>query len=477
MPGLSDSAFRALIGLIHLSFRFDPEAGQWVCPERTFSRADVQAECGLSSQGTRNGLQELESEGFVSIDRSGRSYEHALEVGVPSSRFTYVPTDLLEEAPRLSGTELRLVMAVLRATWGWTTDSEEDAAPEHRRWARLTTPNLSQLTGRSESAVKQAAQDLQGTWIQRRRPTCGAYRYRFRTEVLTSEALATETGPEEEPSAPAEVAVQRRRNAVFSMGIPNDLPPDRQQSGPPRRGKIERVPKRLAKHSAGPKRDGKPREGPPFQSGNSAVRGPKPPSQGSPGRSAPGFRPGETRSGRDSHRGPRGADQGSSGDLNLTGFSRRKRALGQKLVNAGVWPRRIPELLGRYSAERIEANFQLYRKRARQVKKSGAWLAAAIEGGYALPSPSDGSPPKAPDGDPEAASSGAESPISTDRGSAPSLPEPGTKVSQERKDALIRAGLAAEEDFDRAPSDERGIPRFFYKIEPGPSRAAANLRR
>jgi hypothetical protein len=173
--------------------------------------------------------------------------------------------------------------------------------------------------------------------------------------------------------------------------------------------------------------------------------------------------------------------------LNLTGFSGRKRALGQKLANAGVWPRRIPELLGRYSAERIEANFQLYRQRAQEVKKSGAWLAAAIEGGYALPSPPEGS---SPDGSSPESSSEPSGPASTEEGprqakrpetagrqGAPALPEPGTKISQERKEALIKTGQAERTDFDRAPSDERGIPRFFYKIEPGLSRAAANLQR
>ena len=46
MPRLSDSALRALLGLIRLSFRFDPEERQWVKPGRTFSRAAIQAECG-----------------------------------------------------------------------------------------------------------------------------------------------------------------------------------------------------------------------------------------------------------------------------------------------------------------------------------------------------------------------------------------------------------------------------------------------
>jgi len=490
MRAMSDSAFRALLGLIRLSFRYDPETSTWVCPDRTFSRADIQAECGLSGQGTRNGLSELEERGYVSIDRSGRSYKHRLEMRVPSSSFTYVPTDLLEEAPALSGTELRLIFAVLRATWGWTTsstDSDGSAQTEHERWESLSTAALARMTGRSPSAVKQAAQALQGTWIQRRRPTSGAYCYRFRAEALTAglEGGLAETGREPEGRKPR---VKRKQEAVFSMGIPNDLPPDRQQSGPPHKGNKESFSKRSAKHGATFKRAEKIQENPPSQDGNSAVRDPKSPSQDLVNR--PG--PERSRSERGSHQGRQGAGQDNGGEIDLTGFSDRKRELGQKLANVGVWPRRIPELLGRYSAERIEANFQLYRKRAQQVKKSGAWLATAIEEGYVLPSPTDesstdGSPSDGSPSEPTSSSSArqgsqqAESRAAPanppDGESAPALPEPGTKVSQERKEALIETGRAEQADFDRAPSDERGVPRFFYKIDPGPSRAAANLRR
>jgi len=483
MRAMSDSAFRALLGLIRLSFRYDPEQGQWVSPERTFSRADVQAECSLSGQGTRNGLSELEERGYVSIDRSGRSYKHRLEMEVPSSSFTYVPTGLFEKASSLSGTELRLVFAVLRATWGWAGEDEGSGQTEHKRWESLSTAALAHMTGRSPSAVKQAAQALQGTWIQRRRPTSGAYCYRFRAEALTAGlegGLEAETGREPEGRKPR---VKKKQEAVFSMGVPNDLPPNRQQSAPPHRGYKESFSKRGAKHSATFKRAEEPPEEPPSRDGDSAVRGGTPPSQGSARRSASSSETEKTPPKQSSHRDPQGTGRDTVEDLNLTGFSDRKRALGQKLANAGVWPRRIPELLGRYSAERIEANFQLYRKRAQQVKKSGAWLAAAIERGYVLPSPTDGSPSDGSPSEPTSASpteprtQQAESPDSPGGKSVPALPEPGTKVSQERKETLIQTGQAERADFDRAPSGERGIPRFFYKIEPGPSPAAANLRR
>ena len=464
MRVMSDSALRALLGLIRLSFRFDPEECQWVKPGRTFSRAAIQAECGLSGQGTRNGLDELESEGYVSIDRSGRGYEHRLLVGVPSSCYTYVPTDLFEEASGLAGTELRFVFAVLRATWGWTTGSTEtgSGAPEHRRWAQLSMRVLSKLTGRSASAVKQAAQKLQGTWLQRRRPTSGAFYYRFRSERLT-----TEQAPDEGESQGTEPTLKKREEAVFSMGVPNDLPPDRQQSGPPRRGRIERFSKRRAHHSANSERPENTQEESPSRSGDSAVRGGKTPSQSSPRRSAPKSRPQKSRPNRDSHRGPRKTGPKNGEEIDLTGFSDRKRALGQKLANAGVWPRRIPELLARYSADRIEANFQLNRKRAEQVRESGAWLAAAIEEGFALPSPPEGSPSEpsaetSPDGEDSAKGR-----------SKAGLPAPGTKVSDIRKRKLLETGLATEADFDRfADYDDPTCKQHFFRVDKTPSPAA-----
>jgi len=462
MPDMSDSALLALLGLVRLSFRFEPEQCTWVCPDRTFSRADIQAQVGLSEQGTRNGLGELADTGHVSIDSSGRGYEYALKLGVPSSRYTYVPTALLEEAPdRLSGTELRLVLAVLRATWGWTDRSDaNNDSPRHKRWARLSVPVLSELTGRSETAVKGAAQDLQGVWIQRCRPTTGAYCYRFRTEALSADDALTDASCGSQSSA--SVLLQKKTDAFFSVPIPNDLTPDRPKSVPPHRGKKESTFQRPTQHLARTKNT----ETRGSQS-TGAVRGQQKPSRPPSRTHSSGTIP---EAGPDPQR--RFSMSGTDQKIPVSGFSERKQQLGQILANVGVWPRRIPTLLGRYSADRIEVNFQLFRKRASQIQSPGAWLATAIVKGFALPSSSHTSAVSV--GDPQQCS---KRPNPPNEGHASPLPDPGTMVSQERKESLLQSEKAAPEDFDRAPADERGRPQFFYKLDPGPSRAAPLLSR
>jgi hypothetical protein len=70
------------------------------------------------------------------------------------------------------------------------------------------------------------------------------------------------------------------------------------------------------------------------------------------------------------------------------GLSKRETGLLRKLTNAGVWPREAGKLVRRYSTGRVEANFQLWRRRkndpeAPSVKSDGAFLRAAIAEGYA----------------------------------------------------------------------------------------------
>jgi hypothetical protein len=52
MPAWSDAALQSLLALLHLSFRFDPAEGTWVCPDRSFSRRDIQTVADLSPQGS-----------------------------------------------------------------------------------------------------------------------------------------------------------------------------------------------------------------------------------------------------------------------------------------------------------------------------------------------------------------------------------------------------------------------------------------
>ncbi len=75
-------------------------------------------------------------------------------------------------------------------------------------------------------------------------------------------------------------------------------------------------------------------------------------------------------------------------DFSETGFSETESGLLRKLTNAEVWPREAGKLVQRYSAGRVEANFQLWRRRkndpeAPSVGSDGAFLRAAIAEGYA----------------------------------------------------------------------------------------------
>ena len=83
----------------------------------------------------------------------------------------FLPTALFEKAEdAVSTTALRALLTIFRDTRGpldhkrGGSDSEA-AQTAHRRWARLSTSALAQRTGRSETAVKRAAEVLEGTWI------------------------------------------------------------------------------------------------------------------------------------------------------------------------------------------------------------------------------------------------------------------------------------------------------------------------
>lgn len=470
MAEMSDSALRSLLGLTRLSFRFDPKASSpdtscWVKPARSFTRKEIESETGLSSQGARNGLAELAEAGHVSIDSSGRSFEYTLEISVPTARYTYVPTAFLEVASALSGTEVRLVLTVLRATWGWTeapsstkdsSTKDPDAnenAPAHRRWARLSTQELARRTGRSETAIKKAATQLQDCFLERLRPTGGAYYYRFLPEAVRPDTSSIEDNSGEsaseeksagETSEPRGVRVKKKAEARIRLslfgGIANNLTHDRQQSAPPRRGTIESSSKRSAKQCASSKQTATGEKQSPSSRGNSAVLGSETPPRSSTERPA------------------------QSDQVNLTGFSDRKQELGQKLANAGIWPSAIPGLLGRFSTGRIEANFELFRKRAPEVQNQGAWLRTAIEEGYALPSSVSSVEETSSEGTPSAR--GSDGNRKCGNSSFKSTPEPGTKVSETRRRELIRRGLASEADFDRfAHYDDPKELQHFFQLE------------
>jgi hypothetical protein len=131
-------------------------------------------------------------------------------------------------------------------------------------------------------------------------------------------------------------------------------------------------------------------------------------------------------------------------------------------MNVGVRPRCVPALLTRFSAGRIEANLQLYRRRAPAVQKPGAWLYAAITQGFALPSPKETAQKETGT---ERAPSGSSSDTNQD-GDSSFLPEPGEKVSETLRRELIREGLAREEDFDKFNDyDDPDRKQHFFQLE------------
>jgi hypothetical protein len=133
-------------------------------------------------------------------------------------------------------------------------------------------------------------------------------------------------------------------------------------------------------------------------------------------------------------------------------------------MNVGVRPKATAQLLSRHSPERIRANFDLYRQRAAEIRRPGAWLFVAIRDGYALPRPEAGDwgEKPLPEGD-----SGGSSGEKSRPGSPSSLPEPGTKVSEIRKRELIARGLATDADFDKFADYDRQPDKkqHFYRHE------------
>ncbi|MCS3685822.1 hypothetical protein GGP76_003202 [Salinibacter ruber] len=433
MSGLTDAALHCLLALIRLSWRFDPEGGTWVHTGKSITRADIEEACGLSGQGTRQGLSDLEERGWAEVDRSGRSYQYRLTLGVPSRRYTYLPTGLLEEASSFSSTTaLRVLLVVFRKTWGWTEAQTDPDTGEpravHKRWTRASKADFTQATGRSETAIGQAIEALEGCWISRKRPDPGAHFYRVRKE-----ALRPERGHQEETS---------------KTYASNEMPPHRQRSDPPTsyRESYSRDKQNGQEKQKEPPGAGSPQQ---KENGGEGVVLEKKSPRGDSSRDASE---------------PPPESECSNTTPDASEFSAEKQALAEKLVNAGVWPRRARECVRRYSEARIEANFDLYRKRAQEIEDDGAWLCAAITDGYAdLDSSS-----------PEARDTGKD-PSSKRPDSLPPLDHKET-LSEAKKDAYVDQGIDQERFHRCPPSPHRPDEARFMYFDPeigGPTRRGA----
>ena len=138
------------------------------------------------------------------------------------------------------------------------------------------------------------------------------------------------------------------------------------------------------------------------------------------------------------------------------------QALGQKLVNVGIWPRRAKECLRRYAAERIAANFELYRERAPQIEDDGAWLCAAITDGYA--DLGNRGPESAP---PEQAGKqgGREAKRSSNSAEVP-RPEHKQKVSAQEREWLTRHPEVEKQHFHRFRCAKDAAEKQFLYLDP-----------
>lgn len=476
IPHRSDAALRCLLAMIHRSWRFDPEKEAWGHKGEAFSRAEIQGDAGLSDQGARNGLAELEEAGWTEVDRSGKAHRHQLKVGVPSRRYTYLPTRLLEETERLpSGTALRALLAIFRATWGWTQGlgyfpDENRSGVSHRRWARLSKRDLARRTGRSENAVRTALSALEGKWVGTARPDRGACAYR----VIGGAFVPQPSEKSQNPSTKISETDGSKRLSTASNEVPawgpiaNRLTPDRQQIEPPtslKEGSKEN--KQTGGASSNPGEQTPP-EGLEEGVGEDAVRG-------QDNSSRKGEKPSQMQA-VSSDRGQVGED-----DRLFSGFSQCKRELAQKLVNVGVWPRRVRECLRRYSADRIEANFELYRERAPEIENDGAWLCAAITDGYAISRNQQKASVDREKGNRQGSEEKGEGSSGQTPGSTPTLPSHKEKISARRKEILLQRHPKTEgEHFHRFRHAENPDEKQFLYFDPaigGPDNRTDRNRR
>jgi hypothetical protein len=514
IPEMSDAALKALLALIGRSFRFDPEASSWTNPRDWFARRPLEEASGLSDEGTRSGLAELEERGWADVDRSAQGYRYRLATDVPEARYTYVPSALLTSVGELpSGAALRVLMATLRRTWGWTqasphggtcsgesgaqgastsagegrpkgSTSEDAAGPVHQRWAKISVPTLAAATGRSAPSVRQAARVLaKEGWIHRVRFGQSAYHYRVQAGPLlpgqSPEGRGSKVGekPKEKSESESGPAAGRSHPSISFSKPPgaNELTAGRQQTCPP--SSYKRVSFREQTQTS----DEKP--------AGAEAAGEAPQASGPGPRAVP-----------ESHKNPQGRPTTErpnageetvppSGTPKKPEIPKNQRELYQKLLAAGIWPDRARECLKRYSMRRIEANFELWRRRkndpeAPPIGDDGAWLCAAITDGYADLGETRTSETRSSRA-PNQASKESPTQNSTGKARAGHVPEPSTggppehkqKVSPEEKKRLVQRHDGVEAGhFHRFRHGKSPTEEQFLYLDPGEGGPARKCR-
>ena len=176
---LSGTEARAALLLVRLSFHYDPNADEWRTSPRYWTIGEIEHAtphgAGLCRQSLTDALRALSERGWAGVQEGGpeEPMRARCRLDAPKRGYTPVPRALLDTHPALPHSAVKLLLAIYRATWGWTRT--EDGETLHRLYASLSASQLEKMAGLSAPTVREAAQILDDLdALNRGRPHRGA---------------------------------------------------------------------------------------------------------------------------------------------------------------------------------------------------------------------------------------------------------------------------------------------------------------
>lgn len=171
---LSGCAVRLAVCLMREAYT--RAGGRWRCSPRFLSRRQI-GSLEMSAQSVRNAADELKKRGWIERRTRGQSHVYRWRLSAPRSQFTFLPLALLHEHEKLSPSGLTLLLALYRATWGWT--EKQDGETLHTAWALLSMSDLKSMTGLCGATLRSAWKVIHNSAAERvqSRPG-GAYLWR-----------------------------------------------------------------------------------------------------------------------------------------------------------------------------------------------------------------------------------------------------------------------------------------------------------
>jgi hypothetical protein len=176
---LKGTTVRAALLLIRLAYNYNPSVDEWRASSRYWTLAEIEKAtphgCGVSRRSLLRAVHQLAERGWARIKKGGKGKADAVRwrMSAPRDRYTPLPTALLDTHPLVSHSELKVWLAIYRATWGWT--KRDDGQTVHRLYARLSAGDLEAMTGLTSSTTAHAAKALHRRGaVQRGRPHRGS---------------------------------------------------------------------------------------------------------------------------------------------------------------------------------------------------------------------------------------------------------------------------------------------------------------